>query len=384
MRVPNNTTLPMALLSATLLFTAACASDQPREEAADYEGQPGTVQTAPDAQEVPTQDDSQSDPEATEIQGPDDDLVVDPEADQIAELEERERRIAERQAELEAREERLREARERREQEADRADRAEPRATPRVEAPRRPAPAPVPEREREREQVAERREADRPRETAPEPDDREDSAVPDPVESRAAREERENAERREARRERERRLVTSVAVPDGTILNVRFTDTVSSNGSQVGDTFRARVASDILEGGQVVIPAGSEVLGEVSEAVPLDRRIGGQARLTLRFTDLVLPSGTTMPIRASFLRQGRNETGRDAAVIGGGAAGGAVLGRILGGSKDRSRGTLVGAILGAAAGAVIASRTPGEEVVIPDGATVDLVLDEEIEVQVED
>jgi hypothetical protein len=33
---------------------------------------------------------------------------------------------------------------------------------------------------------------------------------------------------------------------------------------------------------------------------------------------------------------------------------------------------------------VIASRTQGEEVVIPDGATVDLVLDEEVEVRVGD
>ena len=362
MRIQKKTILPMALLSASLLFSAACDRDQPREEAADYGSETGTVESPgfQDTQDVPTQDDSRPASEATEIEGPAEDLVVDPEADQLAELDARERRVAERQAELEARERRLRQDREQQ------AARPAPRPAPRAEAPRP-----------EREQVAERREPERAREPAPEPAEIEveevEEAPAEPAETRAEREERE-----------ERRLVTSVAVPDGTILNVRFAGSVSSSGSQVGDTFRTRVASDVIEGGQVVIPAGSEILGEVSEAVPLDRRIGGQARLTLRFTDLVLPSGTTVPIRASFLRQGRNETGRDAAVIGGGAAGGAVLGRILGGSKDRSRGTLVGAILGAAAGAVIASRTPGEEVVIPDGATVDLVLDEQIEVRIED
>lgn len=355
MRSTIKTILPMALLSASLLF-GACGGES-REEAAGYEAETGAAEDARGVQELP------GDPEAAAIEGPERDVViVDTEADHLAELEERERRLAERRAELEKRERRLRE-------------------TPPARETPRETPAPAPERE----PVAERREAEAPRETEAQAEaqaqaeagtgDRDEPAY-EPAETRAER------ERPEAPQERERRLVTSVAVPDGTVLSVRFTEEVSSNGSRVGDTFRTRVASDIVEGGRVVIPAGSEILGEVSEAVPLDRRIGGQARLTLRFTDLVLPSGTAVPIRASFLRQGRNETGRDAAVIGGGAAGGAVLGRILGGKGDRSRGTLVGAILGAAAGAVIASRTPGEEVVIPDGATVDLVLDEEVEVRI--
>ena len=124
---------------------------------------------------------------------------------------------------------------------------------------------------------------------------------------------------------------------------------------------------------------GSEVVGEVTEAVPL-RKVGGQAKLAVRFTDLVLPSGSSVPIEASFVGQGRSETGRDAATIGGAAAGGAILGRVLN-KGDRSKGAVIGAIIGAVVGTAVASRTPGEEVTIDEGAVVDLKLDEAVEIR---
>jgi hypothetical protein len=164
-------------------------------------------------------------------------------------------------------------------------------------------------------------------------------------------------------------------------MRVEFLKSLSSQTSEPGDIFRARVAADVTdEGGEVVIPAGSEVVGVVGEAVPL-RKVGGQAKLTLRFTDLVLPSGGTVPIHASFVGEGRSETRKDAATIGGAAAGGAILGRVL--SKgNRSRGAVIGAIIGAAAGTAIASRTPGEEVTIDRGTAVDLKLDDAVEVRI--
>jgi outer membrane lipoprotein SlyB len=113
--------------------------------------------------------------------------------------------------------------------------------------------------------------------------------------------------------------------------------------------------------------------------VPLPR-VGGQARLTLRFTDLVLPSGSTVPIHASLIQQGRSKTGRDAATIGGAAAGGAILGNILG-KGDRGKASVIGAVIGAIAGTAIASKTPGEEVVIPQGSVVGVRLNDPLEVR---
>ncbi|MFL6263743.1 MAG: hypothetical protein ACJ76Y_28960 [Thermoanaerobaculia bacterium] len=222
--------------------------------------------------------------------------------------------------------------------------------------------------------AAETRPAPRPvvRETAPAP-----ASVPEPVAVEPAPAP-EPAPVPEPVREEPRTV--AVTVPAGTRLEVELTRTLASNTSSPGDAFRARVSEDVMQDGVVAIPRGSEILGEVTEAVPL-KRVGGQARLALKLTDLVLPSGKTVPVEASFIQEGRNETRRDAATIGGAAAGGAILGRVLG-KGDRTRGGIVGAILGAAAGTAIASKTPGEEVVIPEGSVVPLRLDDAVQVRV--
>jgi hypothetical protein len=246
----------------------------------------------------------------------------------------RERELADREAELDARERRLRQT----QTQALLQPRPEPSrpaaAEARPEPPRAVKPEPAP--------------AD----PAPEPE-------PEPV--------------------REEPRTASVTVPAGAQIDVEFTRRLASNTSSPGDSFRARVNHDLIQDGVVAIPAGSEILGEVTDALPL-KRVGGQARLALKFTDLVLPSGKTVPIDASFVQEGRNETRRDAATIGGAAAGGAVLGRILN-KGNRSRGSVLGAIIGAAAGTAIASKTPGEEVIIPEGSVVSLRLDDSVRVQ---
>lgn len=174
----------------------------------------------------------------------------------------------------------------------------------------------------------------------------------------------------------ERQPPVPVKVPAGTTFEVEFTKGLASNASSVGETFRARVVADLRLDGAVAIPAGSEVLGVVTDAVGA-RRIGGKARLTVKFTDLVLPSGSTLPVHASFLEEGKTRAGRDAATIGGSTAGGALLGRIL---SNGSRGTILGALVGAAVGTAIASNTAGEEVVIPEGSVISLKLDQPLAV----
>ena len=318
-----------ALLCGAALFSFACNRGE--------ENRSGQVSTQPEATS-----EAQVQPQTNELQ-PQQRAVEVPEEtppsinQERADLAAQQRQLDAKQADLDAREQRLRE-RERQSHAAPRAASA-PKPKPqerRAEVAPAPSPAPAPTREE------------------PRPERREE---PPPLRT------------------------TTVTVPAGEVLDVEFTNSLASNTSAPGDSFRARVAHDVMADGEVAIPAGSEILGEVTEAVPL-RRVGGQARLALRFTDLVLPSGATVPIQASFVQQGRNETRKDAATIGGGAAAGAVLGRIL--SKgNRGKGTVIGAIIGAAAGTAIASKTPGEEVVIPSGTTVSLKLDDSVRVKVQ-
>ncbi len=326
--MPNpRTTLLPALLCAAALFTFAC--NRGEEESA---GQVSTTrETASQAEVQPQANELQPEPRSVEIPA-----ETPPNVDeQRAEISAQERQLSAREADLDAREQRLRD-RERR------AHSAPPRA---------PAPAPEPERQAE---------------VTPAPE-------PEPAAEEPAPEIREETP--------EPPRTTTVAVPAGTVLDVEFTQTLASNTSAPGEAFRVRVAHDVMEDGEVVIPAGSEVLGEVTEAVAT-RKVGGKAKLALRFTDLVLPSGATVPIDASFVQQGRSETGKDAARIGGGAAAGAILGRVLG-KGNRSKAAVIGAIIGAAAGTAIASKTPGEEVVIPDGTVVSLKLDTAVDVRVQ-
>jgi type IV secretory pathway VirB10-like protein len=282
-----------------------------------------------------------------------------------ADLDARERELAQRQADLDARERELR-SRERTEPPV------APAPKPRAPKPQAPKPQPKP--------------APRAEEPAPAP-------APRDTEERATEHDRdvdvtdvdveERAEPEEARPEPEPApeevRPEPVTVPVGTVLEVEMLSTVSSQTSRPGDTFRARINGNVRADGRVAIPSGSEVMGEVVDAQPL-KKVGGQARLAIRFTDLVLPDGTTVPIDASLRQSGRNETGRDAATIGGGAAAGAILGRILN-KGDRGKGAVIGAIIGAAAGTVIASRTPGEEVTFAKGAVVVRQLDDSVRIR---
>jgi len=194
-------------------------------------------------------------------------------------------------------------------------------------------------------------------------------------------EEQAAAERAERERLRSQppAVFVEAVVPAGTVFEAEVENSLSSASSRVGESFRARLAHDLLTAdGTVAAPAGSELVGTVTEAVPL-KKIGGQARLAVRFERLTLPSGRSTGVDASFYGI-HDESQRDAATISGGAAAGAVIGRILAGKRE-GRDTFLGALLGAAAGTVIAARS-GEEVEIPEGTILTLELDQPLETMV--
>lgn len=163
-----------------------------------------------------------------------------------------------------------------------------------------------------------------------------------------------------------------LVVPAGTALSLEFASPIASDTVAAGSVFATTVTADIHAGRALAIPAGSEVLGTVTEAVPA-KKIGGQARLALSFTHLRLATGETIPIAATFAEAAKSQTGKDAATIGGAAAGGAILGRVID-RGDRTRGTVLGAVVGGAIGTAIAAQTPGEEVRIAAGTVIEVRL----------
>ena len=163
-----------------------------------------------------------------------------------------------------------------------------------------------------------------------------------------------------------------VTVAEGTALEVTLDAPVSSGTSQVGQVVTARVAEPVLDGGRVVIPAGSTLSGRVSAVLPAKRGLGDKAgSLSLAFDRLRTPDGAEAPLSATVTREGAASGGRTAGAIGGGAAGGAALGKILGRS---SKSTVRGTILGAAIGTGVAAGMRGHDVDLAAGEPMTIRL----------
>jgi hypothetical protein len=146
----------------------------------------------------------------------------------------------------------------------------------------------------------------------------------------------------------------------------------------VGDTVTATVASDIKDNsGRVVIPAGSEVVLKVTAIKVSENKSDKTGTLTLQPTSVTI-NGSSYPLSARIDSvgthlQGRKTNAGDIAKPAAGAAVGAVVGRVLGGS---TKGAIIGGVLGGAVGAQRAVETKDRDVVLPEGTTVVLVLEQ--------
>lgn len=142
---------------------------------------------------------------------------------------------------------------------------------------------------------------------------------------------------------------------EGATIRVRLLNGLSSSLSEQGEPFRSRVASDVLEAGNVVIPAGAEISGTVVEAS--SGHLGGHGTLMLRPDTVTLPNGQKFRLHAmvSGAPGSHNKVGvegaispdsrlkRDGIEYGAVMGGGAATGAILGGPVGALAGTIVGA-----------------------------------------
>jgi hypothetical protein len=170
----------------------------------------------------------------------------------------------------------------------------------------------------------------------------------------------------------------SAGLAAGTSLTAATTAEIRSHKNKVGDTVTATVATDVKDNaGRVVIPAGSEVTLKVTAIKESESKSDTTGTLTLQPTSVSI-NGQSYPITASIsgvntTLQGRGTNAGDIAKPAAGAAVGAVVGRVLGGS---SKGAIIGGVIGGAVGTQRAIETKDRDVVLPEGTTVTLVLDE--------
>jgi type IV secretion system protein VirB10 len=179
-------------------------------------------------------------------------------------------------------------------------------------------------------------------------------------------------------------------VPAETNIPLVLNSTVNSRTAYVGQPIYCETIYPITIGNRMVIPVGSSVKGAVTQVIR-PGRVKGRAQVGLRFEELVLPNGTTVPLRATLSGfgttgkedfnqkegkvKGASSKGKDAETVARTTVPGAEIGTIVGASKGAPvEGLGIGAAAGAATGLVWVLATRGQDVVLPRGTSLELQL----------
>ncbi len=178
-----------------------------------------------------------------------------------------------------------------------------------------------------------------------------------------------------------------IVVPAGTRLPLVLHNSITTRNAMPGDPLYLETTFPILVNDRIVIPAGTFVQGEVTEAKRAPKGKGG-AEVRVRLTSLVLPNGYTAKFDAVPTNAGtggseysdKNKEGQitndrdkaaDAGTVLKTTGAGAGIGAIAKGVEGAGVGAAVGATVGLAA--VFSMRGPDAE--LPRGSTLDVMLD---------
>jgi len=171
---------------------------------------------------------------------------------------------------------------------------------------------------------------------------------------------------------------TTVQLPESTAITITLVDSIDSDIHVSGDRFMAQLAEPIVVNGKTCFAAGAQVVGVVDSVVE-SGRLKTPAELTIHVVSIADANGNPMPVSTyAIFEKKAGKTGRDAAIIGGGAVVGGIIGKITG----KKGGTEIGAIAGAAAGAGAAAATGKDDIVHSAGTQMTFFLAEPLSVAV--
>ncbi|MFZ1086936.1 MAG: BON domain-containing protein [Terracidiphilus sp.] len=213
--------------------------------------------------------------------------------------------------------------------------------------------------------------------TADNPPD--DAGVPDPNETPAQAQMRAQIRDQvraeiQAQRQAQQAAKGPVTLPEGTLLQLRTIQPVSTKRAKDGTPVDFVVIQDVTYGGVLAIPRGAAVHGVVSQ-VKKAGDLKGEPELALKLTSLDLGGQNYLVASDQFMVKGPGKGGQTA----GNVVGGTLIGTMIGCAVSRW-GCLVGAGAGAAAGTAASAATPGPNVWIPSEARVDFRLDQPLTV----
>jgi hypothetical protein len=179
-------------------------------------------------------------------------------------------------------------------------------------------------------------------------------------------------------------------VPAGTKVLLSLKSGINTKTAQQGDGVYLVSSFPVVGGSQVMIPVGVYVQGIVDHVVR-PGRVKGRAQIDLHFTTMIFPNGSVVEVPGVLnslpgsdgpkvkdsegtVEQAGNK-GRDVGNIAKGAAIGAGAG-VFGGAEtgNVAKGVGYGSLAGAAAGTLYTLFTRGNDIVIPSGTSVEMVL----------
>ena len=166
-----------------------------------------------------------------------------------------------------------------------------------------------------------------------------------------------------------------VTVAQGTVLQLRTTDSINSKKATPGTQLQFQVIGDVLVNGYLAIPRGATVHGVVTE-VQQGGQLAGSSELGLQLVSMDL-GGRQYPLTSDIFRvKSPSKTGRTV----GNAIGGALLGAIIGGAAGGGGGAAIGAAAGGTVGTAASAATPNPRAWIPAEALVTFHLQQALTV----
>ena len=179
-------------------------------------------------------------------------------------------------------------------------------------------------------------------------------------------------------------------VPAGTKVLLSLKSAINTKTAQQGDGVYLISSFPVVGNSRIMIPVGVYVQGMVDRVVR-PGRVKGRAQLDLHFTTMIFPNGQVVEVpgvlnslpgsdgpkvkdNEGTVEQAGNK-GRDVGNVLKGAAIGAE-GGVIGGAAtgDVAKGIGYGSLAGAAAGTIYTLFTRGNDIVIPTGTSVEMVL----------
>jgi hypothetical protein len=180
--------------------------------------------------------------------------------------------------------------------------------------------------------------------------------------------------------------LNTFTLPAGTHVLMTLTSPLHTTSARAGSGVYLETSWPVVQDGQVVIPAHSRVLGEV-ERERRPGRVKGRSQFLLHFTSLILPDNRVVAIAGGLQSLPGNEKmrtqdkegtiepvdqiDRDVYRI----ASGTIAGGLGGALTRTATGAGIGMAIGGGLGLAKVLFTRGDEIHLPEGTKVEMVLE---------